>query len=147
MAHPSVTAEAALARVHGLANVVGGAWPLLSMRTFEAVFGPKTDRWLVQTVAGLLIANGWAQLRAPASPDGLGTARRIGLGTAATLGAIDLRYAVPGRISRMYLLDAVVEATFVVGWLTAGRPRPAPDGTVLSRPTERAGRGSRPPGK
>jgi len=32
-----------------------GIWPLLSMRTFEAVTGPKVDRWLVKTV-GVLVA-------------------------------------------------------------------------------------------
>lgn len=30
-----------------------GVWPLVSMRTFEAVPGPKTDRWLVKTVGVL----------------------------------------------------------------------------------------------
>jgi hypothetical protein len=30
---------------------------------------------------------------------------------------VDLRYALPGRISRMYLLDAVVEAGWIVSWL------------------------------
>ncbi|TDD27801.1 hypothetical protein E1287_33830 [Actinomadura sp. KC06] len=81
---------AVLARGQGLFNVVGGAWPLASMRSFEWVFGPKQDKWLQQTVAGLLISAGWAQLRASASPDGLGHARRIGLGAAATLLIIDL---------------------------------------------------------
>lgn len=40
-----------LARAQGAFNVVGGAWPLVSMRSFEWVFGPKQDRWLEQTVA------------------------------------------------------------------------------------------------
>src|SRR4051794_39884270 len=35
-----------LARVHGTFNVVGGVWPLVSLRTFERVFGPKEDKWL-----------------------------------------------------------------------------------------------------
>src|SRR5829696_5208138 len=43
-----------LARAHGAMNLVGGVWPLLHTGSFEAVFGPKTDRWLVKTVAGLL---------------------------------------------------------------------------------------------
>ena len=41
-----------LARTHGVANLAGGLWPLLHIRSFEWVFGPKTDRWLVKTVAG-----------------------------------------------------------------------------------------------
>ena len=51
-----------MAQAQGVFNVVGGLWPLVSMRTFEAVYGPKTDRWLVQTVGGLLTAIGATQL-------------------------------------------------------------------------------------
>ncbi|HEY8459163.1 MAG TPA: hypothetical protein VIM99_02215 [Blastocatellia bacterium] len=29
-----------------------GVWQLLSMRAFERVTGPKTDKWLVKTAAG-----------------------------------------------------------------------------------------------
>ncbi|GAB3268388.1 hypothetical protein GCM10027449_01670 [Sinomonas notoginsengisoli] len=80
-----------LARLQGLFNTANGAWPLLHMRSFEAVFGPKVDTWLVRTVAGLLLGNGYAQLQAAATPAGAEHARRIGVGTAATLLAIDLR--------------------------------------------------------
>jgi hypothetical protein len=51
-----------LARLQGAANLVGGLWPLLHLKSFEAVFGPKTDRWLVKTVSGLLVVNGVTQL-------------------------------------------------------------------------------------
>ena len=44
-----------LGRAHGVANLVGGLWPLLHISSFEMVFGPKADRWLVKTVAGLLM--------------------------------------------------------------------------------------------
>lgn len=113
--------DVVLARAHGAANVFGGLWPLLHLRSFEAVLGPKHDRWLVRTVAGLLVANGWTQLRTPRSPDGVAQARRIGIGTATVLGAIDLRYALPGRISRVYLLDAALEAGWVAAWLRSER--------------------------
>jgi hypothetical protein len=102
-------------------NVAGGLWPLVSMRSFEAVLGPKTDRWLVRTVAALMLSNGVSQLRAAASPDGLVHARRIGVGTAATLGTVDLVYAPAGRISKVYLLDAVAEWAWVVAWSRARR--------------------------
>ena len=105
-------------------NAAGGLWPLVHMPSFEAVFGPKTDRWLVRTVAGLLVGNGWAQVRAAQEgPDGLRQARRLGIATAATLLAIDLRYAIPGRISRMYLVDAAAEAAWILLWLRGSRHR------------------------
>jgi hypothetical protein len=113
---------AVLARTHGVSNIVAGLWPLLHMASFEFVMGPKTDRWLVRTVAGLLVVNGMVQVRAAPSAEGLATARQIGLGTAATLAAIDVLYAPSGRISRMYLVDAVLELAWIAAWV-ANRPK------------------------
>ncbi|MER7112516.1 hypothetical protein ABT360_33525, partial [Streptomyces sp. NPDC000229] len=39
----------ALSRAQGLFNIVGGAWPLVSLRTFERIYGPKADDWLQKT--------------------------------------------------------------------------------------------------
>jgi hypothetical protein len=121
MPRRGVTRAATLARAHGMFNMAGGLWPLIHMRSFEAVLGPKTDRWLVRTVAGLLVANGLAQFTAEPTPMALRQARTIGVGTAVTLAAIDLRYAPPGRISRVYLLDAAAELAWIVLWCTGKR--------------------------
>ncbi|MEV0145597.1 MULTISPECIES: hypothetical protein [unclassified Nonomuraea] len=114
---------AALVRAHGLFNVVGGLWPLLHMPSFERVFGPKTDRWLVRTVAGLLVGVGWTQLRGASTVAGAEQARRVGRATAATLLAVDLVYVPKGRISPMYLLDAAAETIWLLAWLRRPRPR------------------------
>ncbi|MEV0195590.1 hypothetical protein [Nonomuraea sp. NPDC050691] len=114
----------ALVRAHGLFNVVGGLWPLLHMRSFERVFGPKTDRWLVRTVAGLLVGVGWTQLHGASTVAGAEQARRVGRATAATLLAVDLVYVPLGRISPAYLLDAAAETCWLLAWLR--RPRPDP---------------------
>lgn len=108
-----------LGRAHGLANVVAGLWPLAHLPSFEAVFGPKTERWLVQTVGGLLAVNGLTQLATSSSPDSFRQARLVGLGTASVLAAVDLAYVPIGRISKMYLLDATVEAAWIVAWCRA----------------------------
>ncbi|GAA4092401.1 hypothetical protein [Nonomuraea soli] len=105
-----------MARSQGAFNILGGAWPLLHMRSFEAVFGPKTDRWLVRTVAGLLVGVGWSQVRAARTPEGVRHARRIGLATASTLLAIDLVYVPLGRVRPTYLLDAAAEAAWIRAW-------------------------------
>jgi hypothetical protein len=118
----------ALARAHGAFNIVGGAWPLLSLRSFEMVFGPKRDRWLEYTVSGLLVVNGAAQVAA-AQRDEVGTARQLGWGTAATLLAIDAVFVPRGTIRPTYLVDAVFEAGWIYLWARCRMP-PEPSGTA-----------------
>ena len=117
-----------LARAHGVANLAGGLWPLLHLRSFEMVFGPKTDRWLVKTVAGLLIVNGITQLATSSSAASMRQARRLGVGTAAVLAAVDLIYVSAGRISKMYLVDAAVEVAWIMAWYQADVPAPTATG-------------------
>ncbi len=106
-----------VAVAHGAFNVVGGLWPLVHLRSFEWVFGPKTDVWLQMTTGGLLVSVGVAQLAAASDPRGAAQARRIGLGTALTLLAVDLVYVPRGRIRPTYLLDAAMQTGWIAAWL------------------------------
>ncbi|MFF8670138.1 hypothetical protein [Streptomyces sp. NPDC015242] len=112
---------ATVAAAHGAFNVVGGLWPLVHLRSFEWVFGPKADVYLQRTTGGLLAGAGLAQLAAVADPEGPKHARRIGLVTAVTLLAVDLAYAPRGRIRPTYLLDAAMEAGWIATWLRGAR--------------------------
>ena len=47
-----------LARTQGVVYLATGLWPLISIRTFERVTGPKVDRWLVKTVGVLVTVIG-----------------------------------------------------------------------------------------
>jgi hypothetical protein len=105
-----------VAFAQGSTYVVGGAWPLLHMRSFEAVTGPKLDEWLERSVAGLLVAIGVAEMRAARRDEVSSALAVIGAGSAATLGAVSTWYAARGRIRRIYLADAAIEAAFLVGW-------------------------------
>jgi len=113
-----------LALAQGLYYVATGAWPLVSIRTFEAVTGPKVDRWLVKTVGVLVGVIGLALLlgrrqRRPSADRTL-----LAAGSAGALATIDTVYAVRGRISKIYLLDLLPELVFVVTWVaTAWRDR------------------------
>lgn len=120
--------EVRLARAHGLFNLVGGLWPLVHLPSFEMVFGPKADKWLERTTAGLLVGIGWSQLSAAPTSEGVRQARRIGVATAATLLAIDLIYVPLGRIRPTYLIDAAMEAGWIMAWcgLSADSRPPLP---------------------
>jgi hypothetical protein len=104
-----------------------GVWPLLDMRTFEKVTGPKLDDWLVKTVGGCVAVAGavvgLAARRNRITPE----VALLGAGTAAVLTGIDLVYVAKGRIGRIYLLDAVAETTLIAMWALAGADKVRPE--------------------
>ncbi|MFB3816445.1 MAG: hypothetical protein ACE147_02165 [Candidatus Methylomirabilales bacterium] len=105
-----------LAVLQGAFYLAAGAWPLLSLPTFEAVTGPKTDRWLVRTVGLLIAISGAVLLLAAASRRVTPEIVALAAGQALALAGVDLVYGLRGRIARVYLLDAVVELVLVAGW-------------------------------
>ena len=98
-----------------------GVWPLLNIRSFEAVTGPKHDRWLVKTVGVLVTVIGAVLLIAAARRRVSAEVALLATGSAASLAGIDMIYGVRGRISKVYLFDAVAEGLLVVAWLLAWR--------------------------
>jgi hypothetical protein len=107
-----------LAVAQGVVDVVTGVWPIVHLRSFEAVTGPKREGWLVKTVGALITVIGGtlltAGLRRRVSPELM----LLAAGSAVSLAAVDLRYS-PQRISPVYLLDAVLEGVIVTGWCVA----------------------------
>lgn len=104
--------------------VLTGAWPIFHMPSFELVAGPKTDDWLVRMVGLLVVTIGVTLLAALRAR--MITREVILLATlsAASFAAIDLVYAIPGRISRVYLADAAIELILIAnGWRMLRKPR------------------------
>jgi len=113
-------------RLQGGFYLLTGLWPLISMSSFEAVTGRKTDKWLVRMVALLAAVIGLAVLLASRRKRIPGESLLLASGSAAGFAAVDLYYVIAGRISRVYLLDALAEAV-ILGLLLAhavklGRP-------------------------
>jgi len=122
---PSRAATVLLLRIQSAYYVVTGAWPVVHMRSFEAVTGPKTDHWLVHMVGLLTVAIGvtlWPRAGRVASP-----VRTLAVWAAASYLVIDAVYAATGVISPVYLLDAVAEAALIAGHVIL-RPRKADSG-------------------
>jgi hypothetical protein len=107
-----------LAIGHGLFFFVNGLWPVFHLKSFEKVTGPKTDGWLVKTVglllactgAGLLLA-GRRSRRVP------GELAWVAAGQALTLASISSWYSLRGRISKIYLLDTLIESGLTAAWV------------------------------
>jgi hypothetical protein len=128
---------ATVAAVQGAYYFATGVWPLVHRRSFEAVTGPKVDRWLVQTVGALVAVLGGA----------LGLAARhrrvtpelalAAAGSAAALAAIDVVHVARRRIAPIYLADAVAEAGLIALWVAARsrnrQPREAGSAATATR--------------
>ena len=98
--------------VQGTFYVLTGVWPLLAMWSFELVTGPKTDDWLVRMVGLLAASIGLTLLAAAWRRRATPEVRLLAVASALSFAAIDLVYALTGRISAVYLLDAGIELLF-----------------------------------
>jgi hypothetical protein len=102
-------------RVQGWYYVLTCIWPLVSMKTFELVTGKKKDKWLVRTVGVLVLLMGLCFLEAERRGRVTPELKRLAALSALGLAAIDTIYSVPGTISRIYLLDALIEMMLAKG--------------------------------
>lgn len=102
----------------GTYYAAAGAWPLLHLRSFEAVSGPKRDEWLVKTVGSLALAIGATMLGASRQRGSEPFLRLLGTSSALAFAAIDVWYVARRTISPVYLLDAAAEIALVFAWLT-----------------------------
>lgn len=117
MTKASLTAVPALAQ--GTYFLTTGIWPVLSRRTFEAVTGPKTDFWLVRIMGGVLGTIGATLIHGALSRRPSSGLALLGIGSAATLGVGDIVYSGKGRISKIYLVESVVELALIGMWVAA----------------------------
>jgi hypothetical protein len=103
--------------IQGAYFLITGIWPLMHMRSFIAVTGPKHDLWLVRTVAVLVSAIG-ASLMLFAWADKIaGPIIVLAITSAAGLATIDIVYVNARVIARIYLLDAAAEIVLVATWI------------------------------
>jgi hypothetical protein len=112
----------------GIYFVVTGIWPLVSIGSFQAVTGRKTDHlvtgseadhWLVNTVGVLVLSIGATLIVSAWRRTVALEAAVLGVSSALALTAIDVVYVIRGAISSVYLGDAAIEIVIVVAWIHA----------------------------
>jgi hypothetical protein len=115
----------ALCCTQGVYWLITGCWPLISISTFQAVTGKKTDNlvtglesdhWLVNTAAVLIIADSLVFLAAAIRKSLSFDVVILGITSTAALMAIDIFYSVRGTISPVYLADAALESLLLFNW-------------------------------
>ncbi|MGV9013135.1 MAG: hypothetical protein ACOH13_11120 [Flavobacteriales bacterium] len=101
---------------HALYLLIGGAWPLLSLRTFEEVTGPKSDHFLVRTVALILVLVAsilFTQRKPPVERSAVFTA----MGISCILGSVALFSAAGGWVWKVYFIDGGMHLLFASAWV------------------------------
>jgi hypothetical protein len=95
--------------IQSIYYLVTGIWPLVSMRTFEAVTGPKTDDWLVQTVGVLAAVIGVALFVGSRRPTPNRETLTLSVLSASGFIAVDVVFVALGTIHPIYLADVAVQ--------------------------------------
>ena len=106
---------------HAAYFVSTGLWILFGTESFQKVSGRKTDIWLVKTVTLLVLAIGATIGAAGAGKRITPEVAGLAVGSSAALAAIDVTYVGKGRISKVYLLDALANGILIAGWVLAWR--------------------------
>jgi hypothetical protein len=113
--------EQNLAKFQGAFYGATGLWPIVHMRSFLAVTGPKKDLWLVRTVGLLVTCVGAQLLQSSKSPESASEVRTLAGTCAVALAGVDTYYTSKRTISPVYLLDAAVEVGLALMWARSGR--------------------------
>jgi hypothetical protein len=116
---PRIPLDRALAAGQGAYFLVTGLWPLVSLKSFYAVTGPKRDGWLVQTVGSMIACIGGTLLLGARRRTVPAEVRWLATSSGAALLAVDVVFVRRRRIPRIYLADAAAELGLLVGWALA----------------------------
>ena len=108
-----------VALVHGVYFFLTGVWPVVHMRSFLALTGPKVDLWLVKTVGVIVGVIGVVLLVASYTGRVTPEVVMLAVGSAAGLGAVDVVYVSKRVMPKIYLLDGLVEAVLILAWAVA----------------------------
>jgi hypothetical protein len=118
----------ALLWAQGAYYLFTGLWPLVSIRSFQLVTGPKTDHlptgreadhWLVMTAGVLITAIGAAMLTAAWQRRRSPEIVVLAVGAALGLTGIDVVYTARQVIAPIYLVDAAIQLVLIGGWIAA----------------------------
>lgn len=104
--------------VQGIYLMITALWPLLDINSFMRMTGRKTDIWLVKSVSVLLLSLViilWKAALKP-QPIPLSNAAAVMVGTGG-LAAVEFSYYFNGTISRIYMIDAIIEMFFLLWWI------------------------------
>jgi hypothetical protein len=94
-------------------------WPLIDIESFIRITGPKVDIWLVKTVGALLLSVSTAMLYSLTRRHLSSIVVVLAMTNAFAFICIDFWYSYIGRISTVYMLDGLLQLSFIFAWCLA----------------------------
>jgi hypothetical protein len=107
----------ALLLVQGVYTLITAVWPLLHIESFMMVTGPKTDIWLVKTVAVVLIPIALLFLLNRYINGPLLHVLVVAISSSIGLASIDFYYTANDTISWIYAVDGIMQVVFIFCWI------------------------------
>lgn len=99
----------------GIYYLITALWAIIHIKSFEKVTGPKTDHWLVYTVAGMIVCSSLVFLSASIGPFPVSKEVLIlAFSNAFVLAFIDIAFSLKNIIRKIYLLDAAAEISLII---------------------------------
>ena len=111
--------EYLVALLQGIYFFVFGIWPILHMRSFLKVTGPKTDLWLVKTVGLILAVIGAVLIFAQVNAEVNTSLIILAICSALSLAVIEFVYVTKRVISPIYLGDSFLELILIAWWVVS----------------------------
>src|SRR3990170_7201879 len=106
----------ALSMIQGSYTLLTAFWALVDIQSFMGVTGPKTDVWVVKTVAVLLLPIGFCFLWGLYFNTDRLLVTFIGIMSSAGLAFIDFHYTINGTIKWIYQADGFLQIFFLLVW-------------------------------
>jgi len=97
--------------------LITALWALIDIESFMFVTGPKTDTWLVKTVAVLLLAICICFLAHLFTKKDALPVNMLAVACCVLLIMIDCYYTYNNVISKIYLVDALIEFILLICWI------------------------------
>jgi hypothetical protein len=101
----------------GIYYLVSGLWPIIHIGSFMKVTGPKTDLWLVKTIGAIITAIACVLIFAYANNELSDAIKLLSILSAAAFAIVDFYYPLKGVISKVYMIDGVIQIFLIVAWL------------------------------
>ena len=115
--------------------LITSAWPLINVESFMEVSGYKQEVWLVKTFSLLMLCVAFTLFLFLFLKERSLSVIFLSLMIPAALAAADIYYSLNGVISKIYLLDAVINLTLLIAWLFHVKALVRPEGNIPSDPS------------